>query len=54
MKFKSFKIVKICLMTYIVGKKFFVLKFYFATIIPLRSNNTFMRKGKRSQIRTCD
>jgi hypothetical protein len=35
MKIKSFKIVKICLMIKInfIAIKFFVLKFYFATII---------------------
>jgi hypothetical protein len=51
MKFKSFNIVKICLLTKIFSEENFGLKFYFATIISVRSK-LLSEKGRiRSRIR---
>jgi hypothetical protein len=50
MKFKKFKIVKICLMIKIFCEEIFGLKFYFATIISVRSK-LLSEKGRiRSRI----
>jgi hypothetical protein len=52
MKFKNFKIVKICLMIKIklFSEKNFVLKFYIVTIISVRSHFYEKREGPDSYL----